>query len=235
MGAHKEAKATDKKTSRSSRYEYTIVSLCDDLYKEDAMQNLAGLMDIAVNVYSLKDELAQHAFLSSGIAEQFERHNPVFISGKSSLELAQMMASSIGITSHPEVVERFDRSRDWWAGWVLAWYQFDTGALYKSVFDKISFSNIKAMYSPLHEAHESKVVEELRRLIADKSGASRLKTQREATGFSQSQLAKSSGVGLRAIQMYEQRNKDINKAQAITLFRLANALHCETSDLMELA
>lgn len=235
MGVTRLTKQTNTKAPKDSRYEYAIVSLRDDLYKEDAMQGLAGLMDIAVNVYGLKDELAQHAFLSSGIAEQFERHNPAFVSGKSSLELAQAMTSFIGITSHPEVVERFDRSRDWWAGWVLAWYQFDTGARYKSIFDKVSYSGIKAMYSPLHEAHESKFVEELQRTIASKRGATRLRTQREAAGFSQSQLAKSSGVGLRAIQMYEQRNKDINKAQAITLLRLANALHCEASDLMELA
>lgn len=235
MGSTRLTKQTGTNSPKETRYEYAIVSLCDDLYKEDAMQGLAGLMDIAVNVYGLKDELAQHAFLSSGIAEQFERHNPVFISGKSSLELARMMTSFIGITSHPEVVERFDRSRDWWAGWVLAWYQFDTGALYKSIFDKVSYASIKAMYSPLHEADESKFVGELQRAIARKRDATRLRTQREAAGFSQSQLAKSSGVGLRAIQMYEQRNKDINKAQAITLLRLANALHCEASDLMELA
>lgn len=235
MDTSRRGQETGANIPKDSRYEYAIVSLCDDLYKEDAMQGLAGLMDIAVNVYGLEDELAQHAFLSSGIAEQFERHNPAFISGKSSLELAQAMTSFIGITSHPLTVERFDRSRDWWAGWVLAWYQFDTGALYKSIFDKVSYASIKAMYSPLHEAHESKFVEELQGMIADKSGATRLRVQREAAGFSQSQLAKSSGVGLRAIQMYEQRNKDINKAQAITLLRLANALHCETSDLMELA
>lgn len=235
MGTNILDEQTGLNASKGSRYEYAIVSLYDDLYKEDAMQSLAGLMDIVTNVYGFKDELAQHAFLSSGIAEQFERHNPAFISGKSSLELAQIMTSFIGITSHPDVVECFDRSRDWWAGWVLAWYQFDTGALYKNIFDKVSYTSIKNMYLPLHEAHESKFVEELRKLINGKNEATRLKAQREAVGFSQSQLAKSSGVGLRAIQMYEQRNKDINKAQAITLLRLANALHCEMSDLMELA
>ncbi len=52
-------------------------------------------------------------------------------------------------------------------------------------------------------------------------------------GCSQSQLAKMSGVSLRSIQMYEQRNKDINKAQAETLLRLARTLGCRMEDLLE--
>jgi len=33
--------------------------------------------------------------------------------------------------------------------------------------------------------------------------------------------------------MYEQRNKDINKASVDTVYRLAKALGCTTEDLME--
>ena len=42
-----------------------------------------------------------------------------------------------------------------------------------------------------------------------------------------------SGVSLRSIQMYEQRNKDINKAQSESLYRLAKALGCTMEDLLE--
>jgi len=35
------------------------------------------------------------------------------------------------------------------------------------------------------------------------------------------------------IQLYEQRNKDINKAQAITLFKIARVLSCAVVDLLE--
>lgn len=60
-----------------------------------------------------------------------------------------------------------------------------------------------------------------------------LKRIRSAYGCSQSQLAAMSGVSLRSIQMYEQRNKDINKSQAITLMSLARALGCRMEDLLE--
>jgi len=35
------------------------------------------------------------------------------------------------------------------------------------------------------------------------------------------------------IQLYEQKKNAINKAQAITLARMANVLGCTTADLME--
>lgn len=60
-----------------------------------------------------------------------------------------------------------------------------------------------------------------------------LKHIRTAKGYSQKQLAELSGVSLRSIQMYEQRQKDINKAQSDSLFHLAKALDCKMEDLLE--
>ena len=60
-----------------------------------------------------------------------------------------------------------------------------------------------------------------------------LKRIRMAKGYSQKQLAELAGVSLRSIQMYEQRQKDINKAQSDSLFRLAKALDCTMEDLLE--
>lgn len=60
-----------------------------------------------------------------------------------------------------------------------------------------------------------------------------LKLIRVAKGYSQKQLAELSGVSLRAIQTYEQRQKDINKAQSDSLHRLAKTLECNMEDLLE--
>ena len=49
----------------------------------------------------------------------------------------------------------------------------------------------------------------------------------------QAELAKRSQVSLRSIQMYEQRNKDINKASAETVLRLSRVLGCTMEDLLE--
>lgn len=57
---------------------------------------------------------------------------------------------------------------------------------------------------------------------------------RKANNLSQSKLSDKSGVNLRMIQKYESGEKDINKAQAITLHLLAQALDCTIEDLLEL-
>ena len=51
--------------------------------------------------------------------------------------------------------------------------------------------------------------------------------------MSQSELAEQSGVPVRTIQQYEQRQKRINKAQAEYLMMLANTLYCKAEDLIE--
>lgn len=60
-----------------------------------------------------------------------------------------------------------------------------------------------------------------------------MKRIRISYGCTQSELAKKAGVSLRSIQMYEQRKKDINKASAITLYRIAKVLGCNMESLIE--
>ena len=62
---------------------------------------------------------------------------------------------------------------------------------------------------------------------------SNLKKIREEKNITQSQLAEASGVNLRILRYYEQGYKDINKAQAITLYKIAQALECKIEDLLE--
>lgn len=98
-----------------------------------------------------------------------------------------------------------------------------------------SYDDLRGMYYPLHEADESKFIETLLRKLdaLDENRPTRLRARREAFGLSQSELARRANVGLRAIQMYEQRNKDINHAQGATLYRLSRALGCGMEDLLE--
>ena len=60
-----------------------------------------------------------------------------------------------------------------------------------------------------------------------------IKKIRTERGYSQSKLSELSGVNLRMIQHYEQGVKDINSAQAITIYNLAQALNCNMEDLLQ--
>ena len=57
---------------------------------------------------------------------------------------------------------------------------------------------------------------------------------RKELGFTQSQLSEASGVNVRMIQHYEQGAKPINKAEALTVYRLAQALNRTVEDLLDL-
>lgn len=59
-----------------------------------------------------------------------------------------------------------------------------------------------------------------------------LKLIRIKAGLTQKELAKKSGVNFRMIQHYEQGDKDIKKAAAETVFKLAKALNCDITDLI---
>lgn len=62
----------------------------------------------------------------------------------------------------------------------------------------------------------------------------KLQEIRKANGFSQSQLAKASNVNVRLLQDYEQGRRDINKAEAFTVYKLSKALNCTMEDLIEI-
>lgn len=82
------------------------------------------------------------------------------------------------------------------------------------------------MYPTLHEASKEKFAGVVDDKIRKAFPETNLKRIRTAYGCSQRELAEMSGVSLRSIQMYEQRNKDINKAQSESLYCLAKVLGC---------
>ena len=60
-----------------------------------------------------------------------------------------------------------------------------------------------------------------------------LQYYRNLSRLTQSRLAERSGVNVRMIQHYEQGIKDINKAQALTVQKLAKALNTTVENLLE--
>ena len=89
------------------------------------------------------------------------------------------------------------------------------------------------MYYTLHEADITKFVEIVDKKIKLYFPETNLKRIRTIYGCTQKELAENSGVSLRSIQMYEQRNKDINKASLDTVYSLSRVLGCKMEDLIE--
>ena len=97
----------------------------------------------------------------------------------------------------------------------------------------IPLRDIQALYSPYHEMDIRQFVDQMNTLYRAAKPETNLKLLRQKAGLSQRELADLSGVPVRTIQQYEQRQKNINKAQAEYLVMLAKVLCCGIEDIME--
>ena len=213
---------------------YSFIQLPDDSLFPRAQEALAELFDIAANECGIEGGEVVAAFLASRLDREFECLNPVYVAGKSSVELFELLAPFLDEDLSLPAVVPVVAQVDYWTGWSIAYYQHETGTPFRRIFEAVPYEEFAAAYHPLHEAPESKFVEVFEPRIREARNSTRLAVQRKIALLSQVELAERSGVGLRSIQMYEQRNKNINHASAETLLRLARALHCPMEDLMEL-
>ena len=205
-----------------------------EAYLNKAAKNFGSMMDYAVNDCNLDTDIFLHMFITSGLAKEFEKGNPKVIAGMSGVEMAVYAIKTI-TGKEPVVGSSYHetRSKEYWAGWALAQYQWYTTMRFSAILRFLPFKDIVRMYPALHEADITKFYAAASEIRLSEQPKTELKRIREAAGLSQSQLAKEAGISLRSIQMYEQKNKDINKAQAITLAKIARELKCEIEDLLE--
>ena len=205
-----------------------------ELYLSDAKKSLATMLDYAVHDCEYDVDWMIELFIKSGYAKQFEKGSPAVVGGISGVELARRIIEKI-YKEEPgiQAVQPLDKTAEYWAGWVLADYQWYSGYRFLDIFEKIKMSEIVNMYHPYHEMSIEHFYEAMDKKIEDRTDETKLKKIRDAAGLSQSELSKKAGVSLRSIQMYEQRNKDINKASAETVHRLAKVLGCTVEDLIE--
>lgn len=205
-----------------------------ELYLNDAMINLGCAFDYAINDCEINPETFSFYFSTSPITEQFEKGNPAYIAGMSGIELAMRVIHQAEHQRElPEQVFKGYRTKEYWAGWALAQYQWFSARSFKTIFDHISLKEILSLYPIYHEMDITRFIEFMEERCNKLPIETKLHIRRKAFGFSQSELSKLSHVDLRSIQLYEQRVNDIDKAQAKTLFRLSRALKCNIEDLLE--
>lgn len=206
----------------------------DEVYLTQAQRILGDMMDFAVNSCDMDPDEYFRLFLVSSISTQFENGNPAYVSGKTGCEIVKEVIRESGC-KEPEVedVMYLDKSPEYWCGYALAYYQWYTARTFTSIHKAVSMRKIREMYPALHEADIMKFVdimdERLDRYYVD-TNLKRLRIQR---GMSQRELAVSSGVSLRQIQLFEQKQRDINKTQAGNLFALSRILCCKMEELLE--
>lgn len=228
------------------------------LYLDKARKSLARMLDYAVHDLHYEADTFFDLFLSSGIAGLFGRGDVRIIAGMSGVELAYHVLKVSGIDAE-RTSYRYTtgRSREYWSGWALAQYQWERGIPFSDIISAASIAEIISIVDTYRESEIKKLSEglswmetlsvpdhmsednynlfsvKLDGLLSGSAGVSPLKQFRTLSGLSQSRLAALSGVPVRTIQQYEQRQKDINKASFDHITKLAAALSCEPSQLLE--
>ncbi|MBP3338261.1 MAG: helix-turn-helix transcriptional regulator [Lachnospiraceae bacterium] len=212
-----------------------MITAYNESYLNDARENMGDMMDYAVNECGCDPDVFFDWFISTKVADKFENGNPRYVAGMSGIEMANVVLERVGFsTKKGKTPRRIDKSREYWAGWILAYYQWLKNLRFEDMMENgLKISEVMNMYI-LHEADDSKFVECADKILegAKERKISKLQTIRKARGFTQQQLSEASGVSLRMIQLYEQKQNDISKAQVNVVISLAKTLGCQVEDLI---
>lgn len=198
------------------------------------MDKIGDAFDFAINDCQIDGTEFVKMFVASTACKKIENGEASYISGKSGIEIAiECVYEIIDKELSVEPREKFSRSAQYWIGWAVCYYQWSSSRRYADIFKAVSYEDMLGLYLTLHEASVEKIASVIDEKVRATYPETNLKRIRTVYGCSQRELSEMSGVSLRSIQMYEQRNKDINKAQAESLNRLAKSLGCTMEDLLE--
>lgn len=216
-----------------SRIEYRYILLDDTAsYLDDMQLRLGTFFDLAVNQCNLLGQRAAEIFVDSGLSRKFELRTPKYVAGMSGTELLEHAFRRLGIDLAVPNDPRWPTSPDYWTGYTLPCFQVATGCTYRRLFEQLTYDEIRGMHYRYQERTEDEFVQAVLELVKRHNPQNRLRQMRKECGITQSSLAATSRVSLRSIQLYEQGEKDINRAAADTVRRLALALHCSMEDLL---
>ena len=210
-----------------------MIHAYDEVYLDDAMEALGGAVEYATLFCHVDGQEFLDLFIASDISSEFGRGNVKYISGMSGIELARLILDKCG-KKVPDTAEipYIDYPPEYWIGWILAYYQWYTGKSFATICRKISYRTMSDLYGVLHEADPSKAVSVFDDIM-ENSEETNLARLRKNRGISQAQLAKAAGISVRSVQMYEQRQSEINNAQHNHLKALSKVLGCTIDDLLE--
>ena len=123
-----------------------------ELYLADASLALGSMLESAVYLFGVELSTFWRLFLDSHVSDDFGHGLSGTVSGKSGWELAAEILDDAGVgfrRERPSGV--IGRSREFWAGWALAQYQWRSGLTFKEIEAFAPLDDILLMYSPYHE------------------------------------------------------------------------------------
>lgn len=233
----------------------------DEALLPRACDSLGRMLDFSAHSLRMDPSAMMDLFVASGAASLFGAGDIRLICGMSGMELAYEVLERSGLRyERTSPRHTISLSGEYWCGFALSLIQWGSCLPFEAVTESFPVSAFIGEYGSrrtayldslpldLSAAERAEKIREFGRLYASDAAAkfvsgisspereksnTPLKKARIKSGLSQSQLAKASGVPLRTIQQYEQRQKDINRARAEYLIMLSSALGCSPASLLE--
>ena len=203
-----------------------MIHAYNEQFLEIIQRKVAVMFELAVLEENIEIDTFAQKFASSSVGHALEVADPVYALGKSANELLALI-----LGNEPLNIETGSyASPEYWVGWVLAYAQWYFNKPYAAIIAAITCSKILDNYFPYHEmdiTHSMDLIAKYLKPVCP------LKQIRQKRGISQTQLSNLSNVPLRTIKAYEQGTVDIAKAQAETLYSLAQTLNCSIEELIK--
>ena len=142
--------------------------VCDDSLLYKAQISLAWMFEYGVNQYGYALEDFYDRFLASGIAQRFAENDPAIVAGRSGGELAYEVLERTEPGIHPiGQIFTMERSREYWVGYALAYYQRQKNLNFDDITKKVPISEIQKMYYLYHEMDLTHFVLEMDRRMEE--------------------------------------------------------------------
>ena len=128
-----------------------------EIYLSNAQALLGDAFDYAINACGVAGDSFIKLFSVSSVSNRIENGEPSYLFGKSGIETAvDVLVETTGKAPTAKPQANFSRSREYWIGWAIAYYQWFSGRKFGDIFKVLSFEDLQQMYAPLHEADISK-------------------------------------------------------------------------------
>ena len=206
-----------------------MMNAYSDLYISEAQDWLGEFFETSVYVLNMELEEIWKRFVFSHYYLLFGSGDPFTICGKSGSEVAFELCNK-RVDELPFI---YDRPPEYWLGWALAYYQWEKNIPFAFIANNVDIEIVLLMYKKYHEMDITHFCDEMDRLMRLHKKEANLKKMRLSRGLSQKELSDITSIPIRTIQQYEQKQKNINNAQANYVLALAQALSCSPKDILE--
>ncbi|MDY6321868.1 MAG: helix-turn-helix transcriptional regulator [Succinivibrio sp.] len=201
---------------------------------DDAQDHLGQAFHYAANIFGLNLDAFAQSFSRTRIAALFERDRFV-IAGESGIELFRDIVREAAIELDEKAEISLDYSPEYWAGMMLAAYQWYSGLSFEAILGQIKAHEILDLFYPYHEAPPEKTLYWMDAKYLRRKTQTYFSAYRKSVLLSLEETSKLSGIPLETLKKCETMSQipAINSLSGRELHSLSKLFDCEIGDLLE--